>query len=411
MKFWTVIASASALVGLTLADAPIKINDIAADLVVPNRYIIKYKDTITASSRKTHEESITAFAKSANRRGMIAQLNVPGLQGYIADLDPAGLKQVTSSSLVEYVEKDTLVNATDLHPSSSPPLHPRAPVTQRNAPWNLAHISHKTRSGSADYVYNSTAGVGTRVYVIGSGILITHDEFQGRASHGANFITGSPPTDEFGHGTSVAAIVGGKTYGVAKRTTLISVKVLDKNGSGTTAGIIQAIYWSVADAFSRGMARKSVLALTVGGPYSAAVNQAVLAATNAGVTVVVGAGGSNDDANKYSPGSAPTALTVAAVDGMDCRTANSNWGTKVDLFAPGISILTAYIGSNSATRYMTGTAIAAPHVAGLAAYFIAKENLNGYPAVSNRILSVTITGRVCDARGSNNRLAYNGSGL
>ncbi|KAK0736763.1 peptidase S8/S53 domain-containing protein [Apiosordaria backusii] len=410
MKFWAVFSSISALTGLaSAADAPINNNNIAADLVVPNRYIVKYKDNASASSRKTHEATITLQSKKAHKKGVIAPLNVPGLQGYVADLDPADLKLITSSGLVEYVERDTIVNATDLTPS--PPLSRRALINQRNAPWNLAHISHKSRSGSSEYVYDSTAGIGTRVYIIGTGVLITHDEFQGRASHGANFVTGSSPTDEFGHGTCVAAIVGGKTYGVAKRTTLISVKVLDKNGSGTTAGIIQAINWSVAEAVARGVARKSVLALTVGGAYSAALNQAVLAATNAGVTVVVGAGSSDSDAKDFSPMSAQTALTVAAIDGIDRRTANSNWGLTVDLFAPGISILTAYIGSNSATRYMTGTAMAAPHVAGLAAYFIAKENLNGHPAVYNRIISASITGRVSDPRGSNNRVAYNGSGL
>ncbi|KAK4169890.1 peptidase S8/S53 domain-containing protein [Cladorrhinum sp. PSN259] len=411
MKLWAALTSASAFITLVLAaDAPITNANVAADLVVRDRFIVKYKDGTGASAKTAHENTINTQSKSANKKGVIAKINLSGLEGYVVDLDADGLKQLRSSGIVEYLEKDTVVNATDLEQSAAANEKlRRAAVTQNSAPWNLGRISHKEK-GSSDYVYDSTAGVGARVYVIGTGVLITHTEFNGRASYGANFVPGSPNTDELGYGTSVASIVGGRTVGVAKRATIISVKVLDKNGGGSISGIIQAINWIVADAVSRGVARKSVIAMMAGGSYSAALNAAVLASTNAGLTFVAGSGSSDSDANGFSPASAPTCLTVAAIDGLDRRTAASNWGQSVDIFAPGMTILSAYIGSNTAMRYLTGTTMAAPHVAGLAAYFIAKENLNGHPAVSNRILSVAVTGKVVDPKGSNNRIAYNGSG-
>lgn len=248
------------------------------------------------------------------------------------------------------------------------------------------------------------------MYIIDTGIRTTHVEFEGRAVWGANFISGSPNTDEYGHGTHVAGTVAGKTFGVAKRATVVAVKVLDKTGSGTMSGAILGINWAVNNAKSLGIAKKAVINMSLGGAYTASVNAAVKAATDAGLTVVVSAGNSNSDSSFYSPASAPSAITVGAVEGTNYRAWFSNYGSLVDIFAPGVSTLSSYYLSDTSSRYFAGTSMASPHVAGLAAYFIAKEGLSGSVAVTNRILGAAVTGVVADPEGSANRVAYNGLG-
>jgi len=287
----------------------------------------------------------------------------------------------------------------------------RTYTTQAIAQWGLGRISHKgANTGWPDYYYDTTAGVGVRVYVLDTGIRISHAEFGGRAVWGKNFIVGSPNTDEKGHGTHVAGTIAGKTYGVAKRATVVAVKVLDKNGSGTFAGVIEGINWIVKDAKARGIARKAVINASLGGGYTAAVNAAVKAATDAGITCVVSAGNSGDDSKWYSPASTPSAITVAAIDGTDARAWFSNYGTLVDIFAPGVDIQSAWHLSNTAVRWLSGTSMASPHVAGLAAYFISKEGLLGSTAVTNRIIAASVKNEVIDPVGSYNRIAYNAGG-
>ena len=293
--------------------------------------------------------------------------------------------------------------------ASTEQLEKRGPITQLRAPWGLARISHRY-SGSSDYYYDSTAGASVLVYVIDTGIRTTHVEFGGRAVWGANFITDSPNTDEHGHGTHVAGTVAGKTYGVAKRATVVAVKVLDKTGSGTMSGVILGMSWAVKDAQARGVAKKAVVNMSLGGYYTESLNEAVKAAADAGLTVVVAAGNSNNDSAFYSPGSAPSAITVGAVEGTNHRAWFSNFGSLVDIFAPGVSTLSAYHLSNTASWYFAGTSMASPHVAGLAAYFIAKEGLSGSVDVTDRILSAAVSDVVGDPQGSWNRVAYNDGG-
>ncbi|KAL6406033.1 hypothetical protein AUP68_10594 [Ilyonectria robusta] len=247
-------------------------------------------------------------------------------------------------------------------------------------------------------------------YIIDTGIRTTHVEFEGRAVWGANFIAGSRNTDEHGHGTHVAGTVAGKTYGVAKRATVVAVKVLDQNGSGTMSGVILGLSWAVNNAKARGIAKKAVVNMSLGGSFAASLNAAVKAATDAGLTVVVSAGNSNANSALYSPASAPSAITVGAVEGTNYRAWFSNFGSLVDIFAPGVSTLSAYHLSNTGSRYLAGTSMASPHVAGLAAYFIAKEILSGSIAVTNRILGAAVSGVVGDPQGSWDRVAYNACG-
>ncbi|KAF4339199.1 alkaline protease 1 [Fusarium beomiforme] len=413
MKFTTALFSLTGLVGLALSQAIIKNSGVDSAAVVPDSYIIMYKPNMKTGSKEKHEQTITAKAKSKGKEGVIENINLGGFQGYIAQIPASELKDVINSDLVAYIEKDTVVNITAAAAFPFGPLTKRAYTNQQRAPWGLARISHGPNPPGFDssYYYDTTAGAGATVYIIDTGIRITHKEFSdSRATWGANFISGSPNTDEFGHGTHVAGTIGGKTYGVAKACRMVAVKVLDKTGSGTMAGVIQGLQWTVKNAKARGISKKAVINMSLGGYYTAAVNDAVKAATDAGLTVVVAAGNSNDDASYYSPASAPSAITVAAVEGANYRTPWSNYGSLVDLFAPGSGILSSWHLSDSASRYLSGTSMATPHVAGLAAYFISKEGIRGSVAVTQRILSASIPDVVSDPNGSNNRLAYNAGG-
>lgn len=278
---------------------------------------------------------------------------------------------------------------------------------QYNAPWNLARISHRSRN-QRDYYYSDTAGKDIRVYVLDTGIRLSHADFQGRAVWGTNFVTSSPDSDEDGHGTHVAGVIAGATYGVAKKATVIAVKVLDSSGKGTMSGLLRGLNWAVEDAKQRGMAKRAVINMSLGGVYTQSVNDAVKAATDAGITVVAAAGNDNADISSFSPASAPSAITVGAIDQQDQRADFSNWGPGVDVFAPGVLVLSAYNGSDGDSAWMSGTSMATPHVAGLAAYFIAREGREG-SAVTKRILSAAIQG-VADAKGSADRIAYNAAG-
>ncbi|KAK3987322.1 peptidase S8/S53 domain-containing protein [Cladorrhinum sp. PSN332] len=408
MKF-TVYAGLAGLLALptVLAQAKVANDNVSAAVVVPDSYIVKFKPNADAAKKKKYTDNINS--KKGKKKGVVESISVDGFEAAVVEVPASELKTLLESDLVEFVEKDVIANVTGV----ATPIEKRAYVNQADAPWGLARISHNpllTTRGLSNYWYDNSAGVGVRVYVIDTGIRTSHTEFGGRAVWGKNFITGSPNTDEYGHGTHVAGTVAGTKYGVAKRATVVAVKVLDKNGSGTMSGVVQGITWAVTDAKNRGVAKKAVLNLSLGGSTSTAVNAAIKAATDAGLTVVVAAGNSNDDAKWYSPASAPSAITVGAIEGTRGRAWFSNYGTLVDIFAPGVSVLSAYHTSNTATYYMDGTSMAAPHVAGLAAYFIAKEGLSGSVAVTNRIIGASVKNAVRDPVGSQNRLAYNAGG-
>ncbi|WZH49470.1 peptidase S8/S53 domain-containing protein [Fusarium acuminatum] len=394
------------LVGLSLGQAKVQNANIEPQLVVPNSYIIKYKPGVSSSSKVKHEELIHKKARSKGKEGVVDNIDLDGFKGYVAQIPLSELKTITDSDLVDYVEKDTIVNISAVAAPSLGLHTKRGFATQKNAPWGLSRISRDV--DNTHYTYDTSAGNGTAVYVLDSGVRITHKEFGGRAFWGANFVTGSPDTDEFGHGTHVAGTIGGKTYGVAKACRIYAVKVVDKNGVGSMSGILQGLQWAVNHAKSRGIAKKSIINASLGGPYTQIGNDAVKAATDLGITCVVSAGNEADDAANYSPGSAPSAITVGSIDGAGYRSIWSNYGTLVDIFAPGSDILSAWHLSDSSSKYDSGTSMAAPHVAGLAAYFIAKEGLRGSTAVTKRIIAAADTSGVGFAFGSPERIAYNG---
>jgi subtilisin family serine protease len=203
-------------------------------------------------------------------------------------------------------------------------------------------------------------------YIVDTGILPTHTEFQSRASIGYDAITPlDPKADCNGHGTHVAGTVGGKTYGVAKAVRLIGVRVLDCNGSGSTSGVIAGVNWVATH-----RVKPAVANMSLGGGASTALDNAVKAAIDSGVTFVVAAGNSNRPACRFSPARVSAAITVGATTSTDAQASYSNYGSCLDLFAPGSAITSAWYTSTTSTVTISGTSMASPHVAGVAARYL-----------------------------------------
>jgi subtilisin family serine protease len=274
---------------------------------------------------------------------------------------------------VAYVESDATVSMTEALISP--------PKPQNSASWGLDRIDQLDRPLSSQYTYQYT-GSGVYSFVLDTGILASHQDFAGRVHSGASFISdGYGSSDCNGHGTHVAGTIGGSQWGVAKGVTLVPVRVLDCAGSGSWSGVIAGIDWVAGQTAMR----PAVANMSLGGGKSTSVNSAVAGAVSKGVSMVVAAGNSNDNACNYSPSSEPTAITVGATSSDDARASYSNYGLCLDVFAPGSSITSAwYTGSNS-TQTLNGTSMAAPHVTGVAALALA-ANRESTPDMVTRFL-------------------------
>lgn len=244
-------------------------------------------------------------------------------------------------------------------------------LVQSDAPWGLSRVSQKQLpTDLKSYQYPKSAGKGVDVYVIDTGINTKHVEFQGRAYWGATIPFHDLDIDGNGHGTHCAGTIAGKTYGIAKKAHVIAVKVLRTSGFGTNSDVLKGVEWAVAAA-GRGAkkGRRSVANMSLGGGFSQALNDAVDQAVAKGMLFAVAAGNDNEDACQYSPAASKSAITVGASDIHDAMAFFSNHGKCVDVFAPGMDILSAWIGSRTATNTISGTSMASPHVAGVLALF------------------------------------------
>ncbi|RKF62730.1 Subtilisin-like protease 2 [Golovinomyces cichoracearum] len=374
-----------------------KVRNLNTPNYIENSWIVVYRQDITDSQIDTHEKSINSIITKRDQtsraaHGIKAKWHMKSLRGYHIHSNEDLISLISASPEVEYIERDTRVSALDLN-------------TQDSAPYGLGSISHRSAQGSSQYVYDTSAGKEVTVYIVDTGVYAEHSEFNGRASMGANFVSGSANTDENGHGTHCAGTIGGSTYGVAKNATIVAVKVLNAEGSGSNSGVISGINWVASNAGGSG-----VLSMSLGGYYSAALNQAVTSTVNSGVSVIVAAGNDNANAALYSPASAQSAVTVGAISSNNAKASFSNYGSVVDVFAPGVNILSAWIGNKTSTNTISGTSMATPHVAGLAAYLIGLENLSSPNAISNRISSLAVNGQISGLPYSTvNRRAYNGA--
>ncbi|KAI1770533.1 oryzin precursor [Hypoxylon cercidicola] len=274
----------------------------------------------------------------------------------------------------------------------------------------LGAISHRMPNHT-DYVYDSKAGEGTYAYILDSGLLTTHEEFEGRASLGYNAVDGEF-VDDTGHGTHVAGTIGGKTYGVAKKANLISVKIFQR-GQGMVSDFLEGYQWAIYNITKENRQDVSVINVSGGGGVMEALNRAVDEGYKKGVITVVAAGNYDQDVHRHSPASAPNAVTVGAIGKEFKRSSFSNWGDLVDIFAPGEDIRSAWIGSNDDMQSHSGTSMAAPHIAGLILYL---KSLIPYrmktPASSVWELQNLATDHVIqDTKGCKNLMGFNGNGI
>lgn len=314
------------------------------------------------------------------------------LKGFAVRLPSAAaeafLEAMEKNPNVDYVERDLLVAAFQ--------------TTQPGATWGLDRADQRDLPLSSAYTYNAN-GNGVRAYVVDTGILASHTDFGGRVATGYSAINdGYGTSDCNGHGTHVAGTVGGATWGIAKGVALVPVRVLDCNGSGTTSGVIAGVDW-----VAKNGQRPGVLNLSLGGGASASLDTAVANTVAAGYTVVVAAGNDNANACNYSPARASTAITVGATTSTDARASYSNFGSCLDLFGPGSSIRSTWYTSTTATATLSGTSMASPHVAGLAALILQNQPAASAATVTNSILTAATTAKVTSAgSGSPNLLIY-----
>ncbi|KAK3393338.1 peptidase S8/S53 domain-containing protein [Podospora didyma] len=408
---------------------------------IPNQYIVQYHDHVNSAVRLNHLSEFrlrTAASRSPKFRGVTKGFSIGSFAGFHGELSPADVKQLKGSKLVKSVQQDAIIRVAspvfynrNLARDSNITSNPR-PVwsaglnnlhtVETPGSWGQGRISHRNLEPK-NFVYETDP---TIVYIIDSGIRTTHSEFLGsspsnpspRAVTGFNF---APPnsdspsegsSDGLGHGTHVAGIVGGLTYGIAPQAHLIALKIFNGRGEGTWSGVLSAIEWAVNHTNSYNLRGKTVINMSLGSddifqPVNDAVSQAV---TQHGITVVVAAGNSDLDTGNTTPGSCPDAISVGSSNEFDERSNFSNWGPATALFAPGEGITSAMNTGDEDTASLTGTSMSAPHVAGLAAYFMGLYGRHTPLQMRQRILGYATPGKLTgDLKGSPNLIAFNGN--
>ena len=345
----------------------------APGLRIDGDYIVKVKDGADA-------RAVAAVA------GISPRFEYSIINGFAASLTPGQLNALRHMAEVEYVEEDQVVQAD---------------ATQSSATWGIDRIDQRALPLSGTYTYTST-GSTVYAYIIDTGIATSHTQFGGRAVNVFDAFGGTGQ-DCNGHGTHVAGTVGASTYGVAKGVKLRGLRVLDCNGSGSNSGVIAGMDW-----VKNNHTDPAIANMSLGGGYSSTVNTSANNLANAGVFLAVAAGNSNANACNYSPASATYATTVAATDRNDYRASYSNYGSCIDVYAPGSSITSTWL--NGGTNTISGTSMASPHVAGVGALYKATYGNAASSTIDSWVKNNASSGYVkSNPTGTVNKLLWKGS--
>ncbi|CRL25709.1 Peptidase S8/S53, subtilisin/kexin/sedolisin [Penicillium camemberti] len=401
---------------------------------IPDSYIIVFKKHVDQSSASAHQSWLQEVHTAHTGRmelkkrslfdfdfegfmGLKHTFQIAGsLTGYAGHFHEDVIEQIRRHPDVDYIEKDSEVRTmTD-------------GTIEKNAPWGLARISHRESLSFGNfnkYLYAEEGGEGVDAYVIDTGTNTKHVDFEGRANWGKTIPQGDADEDGNGHGTHCSGTIAGKKFGVAKKANVYAVKVLRSNGSGTMSDVVKGVEWAAEAHIKKSKKgdkkfKGSVANMSLGGGSSRTLDLAVNAAVDAGIHFAVAAGNDNADACNYSPAAAEKAVTVGASTLADERAYFSNYGKCTDIFAPGLNILSTWVGSEHATNTISGTSMASPHIAGLLAYYVslapAKDSAYAVADVTPKQLKATLInvateGTLTDIPSDTpNLLAWNGGG-
>lgn len=364
--------------------------------LVLGSHIVQFKKNVTPSQMSDHV-NLVAYRSSVNflqshkpAFSTPSLFQVGDLSGYSGSFTKDEVDFIKQDPIVELIETDNIVHTM---------------ISQTPADWGLSRVSHHglgSRKDRKTFEYIKGDGTGVTVFIVDTGVFVEHNDFEGRATFGTSIPKGSK-TDRQGHGTFCCSLVGGKVYGVAKNASLVAVKVLGDNGSGTLSDVIKGIEWVVEQDVPN-----KVISMSLGGGTSAILNNVANSAVDSGVVVVVAAGNEAQDACDVSPAGAEKVITVGATTKDDTLAYFSNVGTCVDVLSPGFNILGAYIGGADAKTTMSGTSMACPLTAGVVASIWSRNLGLTVKEVKEMLISSTTPDVIQDLDAETpNKLVYN----